>query len=366
MNFSSERSTPSAPPHRLPPAVALLVIAGVTLLALSVPACTSSPSGTSNPSGTANKVTITLYNGQHVQTTQALVSAFEKSTGINVAVRNADENVLDAEIVAEGRRSPADVILSENSPALEYLQGEDLLAPVDRSTLARSPAEDNSPEGDWVAVSARVSVLIYNPSLIAERALPTRVLQIADPRYRGELALAPGETDFQPIVTSVLRSLRQDGDVAVAGRAQDERGQPHLPRQRGDLRRGEPGHRRLRHRQPVLLVPDEGGDRCLRHPLADRPLRRARSWLCPRLLGRRHLEIFETPRGGAEAACLPRLQTGPGDHRPLDELRVPTRSGVPAPQGETPFGELEPNPIGVGELGTGARAVALLREVQLL
>ena len=57
-----------------------------------------------------------------------------------------------------------------------------------------------------MGVSARVSVLIYNPSLIAKSQLPTSVLQLADPRYQGKLAFAAGETDFQPIVTSVLRT----------------------------------------------------------------------------------------------------------------------------------------------------------------
>ena len=342
------------------------MIAGVTLLALSVPACTSSPSGTSNPSGTANKVTITLYNGQHVQTTQALVSAFEKSTGINVAVRNADENVLDAEIVAEGRRSPADVILSENSPALEYLQGEDLLAPVDRSTLARSPAEDNSPEGDWVAVSARVSVLIYNPSLIAERALPTRVLQIADPRYRGELALAPGETDFQPIVTSVLRSYGKtetlrwlDGLKTNAGShiypdneaisAAVNRGivafgivnQYYWYRMRAEIG-ASAIHSRIAHfaaRDPGYVL-DFSGAAILKSS--------------KHLAAAQKLLAFLVSKQGQEIIAHSM------------SFEYPLEAGVPAPQGETPFGELEPNPIGVGELGTGARAVALLREVQLL
>ena len=57
-----------------------------------------------------------------------------------------------------------------------------------------------------MGVSARVSVLIYNPSLIAKSQLPTSVLQLADPQYQGKLAFAAGETDFQPIVTSVLRT----------------------------------------------------------------------------------------------------------------------------------------------------------------
>jgi iron(III) transport system substrate-binding protein len=57
-----------------------------------------------------------------------------------------------------------------------------------------------------------VSVLIYNPSLIPKRDLPTTALQLTDPRYRGELAFAAGETDFQPIVTAVDRAY---GHVAA-------------------------------------------------------------------------------------------------------------------------------------------------------
>src|SRR6202034_1368523 len=81
-----------------------------------------------------------------------------------------------------------------------------LLAPVDGSTLAKTASKYNSPQGDWVGVSARVSVLIYNPSLISESQLPTSVLQLASPKYKGKFAFAAGETDFQPIVTSVLKT----------------------------------------------------------------------------------------------------------------------------------------------------------------
>ena len=41
-----------------------------------------------------------------------------------------------------------------------------------------------------MGVSARVSVLIYNPSLIKASQLPTSVLQLADPKYKGKLAFA--------------------------------------------------------------------------------------------------------------------------------------------------------------------------------
>ncbi len=173
------------------------VLASLALVGGLLAACGGSSSGSGQ--------TITLYNGQHVQTTDSLVAGFEKATGINVNVRSDDEDTLADEIVTEGARSPADVIYTENTPAIQYLADKNLLATVDASTLAHTPSQYNSTDGSWVGVSARVSVLIYNPSLITKAQLPTSVVQLADPRYQGQLAFAAGETDFQPIVTSMDR-----------------------------------------------------------------------------------------------------------------------------------------------------------------
>ena len=93
---------------------------------------------------------ITLYSGQHEQTTDGLVTAFEKLTGITVNVRNDDEDTLANLIAVQGSHSPADVFYTENSPALEFLQEKGLLAPVSASTLSRTPAKYNSPAGDWL------------------------------------------------------------------------------------------------------------------------------------------------------------------------------------------------------------------------
>ena len=181
-----------------------------TLAAMTMAGCLLAACGSSSGSGSGQS--ITLYNGQHEQTTEALVAGFEQATGITVNVRNDDEDTLADEIVTEGSHSPADVFFTENSPPLEHLQQLGLLSPVDPATLARTPAKYNSPQGDWVGVSARVSVLIYNPALISASQLPTGILQLAEPKYRGKLAIAPAETDFQSVVTSVLHA---DGKAAT-------------------------------------------------------------------------------------------------------------------------------------------------------
>ena len=178
-------------------AFAITVLAAVACV---LAGCGSSPPGSSGQS-------ITLYNGQHEQTTDSLVEGFEKQTGIKVNVRDDDEDTLADEIVTEGSRSPADVIYTENSPALRVPAEQGAARPGRTRRRSRTPrASTNSPQGDWVGVSARVSVLIYNPSLIKGSELPTHVAELAAPKYKGKLAFAAGETDFQPIVTSYART----------------------------------------------------------------------------------------------------------------------------------------------------------------
>jgi iron(III) transport system substrate-binding protein len=149
---------------------------------------------------------LVLYNGQHEQTTQALVNAFEKQTGITVTIRSGDEDTLAEQIMQEGSRSPADVFYTENSPALMKLAGQHLLAPVEQSTLAAVPASGSSPNGNWVGVSARSSALVYNTAQLKPAQLPSSVLDLANPKWAGKLGIAPGETDFQPIITSIADS----------------------------------------------------------------------------------------------------------------------------------------------------------------
>lgn len=148
--------------------------------------------------------TITLYNGQHEQATDLLVKAFEKQTGIHVRVHSGDGPQLATQILQEGSASPADVYFTENSPELMTLQDHHLLAPVAASTLAQIPSRDNSPAGDWVGVVARVNVLAYDPAKLSAAQLPSSLLDLAQPAWKGKIAIAPADADFLPLVQAMV------------------------------------------------------------------------------------------------------------------------------------------------------------------
>jgi iron(III) transport system substrate-binding protein len=161
-------------------------------------------SNASTPASLAGQ-SITLYNGQHEQTTALLVSAFEKHTGVNVKVRSNDEVELGNQIVQEGSNSPADAFYTENTPVLEHLREENLLAQIDPATLAAIPARYNSAQGNWVGVSARVSTLVYNTGKVSPASLPSSIMALTQPQWKGKLGIAPSETDFQPLITAITK-----------------------------------------------------------------------------------------------------------------------------------------------------------------
>lgn len=163
--------------------------------------------------GSGSKNSILLYNGQHPQLTNALVSAFEHQTGIDVRVRTEDGIVLADQLLQEGKSSPADVYLTENTPELVTLDQHGLLAKVDGSTLEQVPGRYNAPTGNWVGMARRVSTLAYNPKLISVSELPSSILELAQPRWKGRVGLAPTDSDFAPLVGAVIATY---GEKAAA------------------------------------------------------------------------------------------------------------------------------------------------------
>jgi iron(III) transport system substrate-binding protein len=155
---------------------------------------------------------IVLYNGQHEQTTALLARAFERESHVKVSIRSGDEATLGNQIEQEGSASPADVFYSENTPVLEALREHGLLAAVRPSTRAALPSGESPSRGVWVGVSARASALVYNTSQLTAAQLPNSILELAEPRWKGKVGFAPSETDFQPLIASVIK---YDGTAAA-------------------------------------------------------------------------------------------------------------------------------------------------------
>ncbi len=354
--------------------IKLLIVAATALAAaLLLAACGGSSTGTSTSSvssggasapGSLAGQSITLYNGQHEQTTSRLVSAFEKRTGVKVNVRTGDEAELGNQIIQEGSSSPADVFYTENTPVLEHLRGEGLLARLAPTTLAAIPARYNSTQGDWVGVSGRIAVLVYNTSQVSPASLPSSILALAQPRFKGKLGFAPSETDFQPLVTSItkfygaaaaekwLQGIRANGKVYPDNEtvvAQVNNGESAIGlinhyywfRLRAEV--GQGGMHSALH----YYAPGDPGD----------------------LLNVSGAAVLKSSSHQAAAQAFVAFLVSREGQETIahsDSYEYPLRPGVAAASVLRPFAQLQPAPISPAELGDGSAPLELEQKLGLL
>ncbi|MCL5501213.1 iron(III) transport system substrate-binding protein [Phytobacter palmae] len=151
-----------------------------------------------------NEDGIVIYNAQHENLVQSWVDGFTKETGIKVTLRNGSDTELGNQLVQEGNVSPADVFLTENSPAMTLVDNANLFAPLDADTLKQVPAAYRPAHGRWIGIAARSTVFVYNPSKISPAQLPTSLMDLAKPEWKGRWAASPSGADFQAIVSAML------------------------------------------------------------------------------------------------------------------------------------------------------------------
>ncbi|MGO4340159.1 iron ABC transporter substrate-binding protein [Pedococcus sp. 2YAF34] len=147
---------------------------------------------------------LTIYSAQHENLTEAWAKKFQEESGIKVQIRYGSDSSMGSQIVQEGDRSPADVFLTENSPAMTTVQRAGLLAPVDASTIAQVGSGYAPSSKDWVGIAARSTVLVYNPDKISAAELPKSIMDLQDPKWAGKWGAAAGGADFQAIVSAIL------------------------------------------------------------------------------------------------------------------------------------------------------------------
>jgi iron(III) transport system substrate-binding protein len=151
-----------------------------------------------------NPPDLVIYNAQHEELMTEIVPIFEDKTGLDVELRNGKDLELANQLVAEGGDSPADVFLTENSPAMSIVDNADLFAPVSEAALEPIPEEYVPSSGNWTGILARSTVAMYNTSALSEEDMPDSILDFAEPEWAGRVGFSPTGADFQAIVSAVL------------------------------------------------------------------------------------------------------------------------------------------------------------------
>lgn len=156
---------------------------------------------------------LVVYTGRSTELVGPVLDDFSEQTGIEVQVRDGDTAEMALLIEQEGDATDADVFLAQSPGAVAWLSEAGLLQSVSDDLLAGLDDQYHADNGDWVGITARQRVLVYNQDLVSEDELPTSVFDLTDPEWAGRFAVAPTNGSFQDFVSALRQT---EGDEAAA------------------------------------------------------------------------------------------------------------------------------------------------------
>jgi iron(III) transport system substrate-binding protein len=150
---------------------------------------------------------VNLYSSRHYDTDVALYDTFTEQTGIVVNLIEGDADQLLERIKAEGRNSPADVLITVDAGRLWRADQAGILQPVSSPVLEQAiPAELRHPEGKWFGFSQRVRGIVYAKDRVDPSEI-TRYEDLADPKWQGRICIRSSTNVYnQSLVASMIEA----------------------------------------------------------------------------------------------------------------------------------------------------------------
>lgn len=182
---------------------ALLGLAAATLALPLLAACGGGSSDSADGP-------LTIYSGRSEELVGPLFAQFTEQTGIAVEARYGDTAELAAQLIEEGDASPAQVYFAQDAGALGAVDAAGLFVPLPASVATTVPEAYRAPNGSWTGVTGRARVIAYDPEQVPAADVPQSVFDLTDPKWRGQVAIAPTNASFQAFVTAMRVSQGDD------------------------------------------------------------------------------------------------------------------------------------------------------------
>ena len=172
---------------------------------------TIEPEGTPSSSPVAG-ASLTIYSGRSESLVGALIPEIEAATGLKLDVRYGNTAELAAQILEEGKNTPAGLFFAQDAGALGALSKAGFFTELPQETLEKVDPRFHADNGTWIGLSGRQRVLVYNPDVTDPATLPASILDLPAADLGGPIGWAPTNASFQAFVTALR--LVQGEDAA--------------------------------------------------------------------------------------------------------------------------------------------------------
>ncbi|MCP9456402.1 MAG: extracellular solute-binding protein [Nitrospira sp.] len=158
------------------------------------------------PSSAAAAEKLTVYSGRAERLIKPVLDAFTAKTGIPIDLLSSGTTELLNRLKAEGDRSPADLLITNDAGSLELARTAGLLRPIDVEDVNRViPAPFRAPDNSWIGLSGRFWIIVCNTTMVQPGQV-TSLFDLADPHWKGKIAIPSASSEYLQAGISVLRA----------------------------------------------------------------------------------------------------------------------------------------------------------------
>ncbi|MGQ0566046.1 MAG: Fe(3+) ABC transporter substrate-binding protein [Gemmobacter sp.] len=155
---------------------------------------------------------INVYSHRQPELIQPLVDAFTAETGIAVNVAFVDKGMAER-LVAEGDRSPADLVLTVDIARLQQIVDADVVQPVQSDVLEANIPAALRDEGDrWFGLTARARIVYASIDRVAPGEVTTYE-DLASDKWKGRICTRSGTNDYNIALLAAV--IAHHGEAAA-------------------------------------------------------------------------------------------------------------------------------------------------------
>ena len=164
-----------------------LCFARASALALIIPALAT-------PAQAADSGVVNVYSYRQPYLIEPLLKEFTDETGIKVNVIFAEKGLIER-IQAEGRNSPADVLLTVDIGNLTQAKTAGIAQPVQTEAIdAAVPQAYRAKDDEWIGLTRRARVIYASKDRVKQDTITYE--ELADPKWRGKICTRSGQHPY--------------------------------------------------------------------------------------------------------------------------------------------------------------------------